>query len=81
MRRVRGQLVFAMGPSILVVREAQGGQRPGINHFRVLVERYDHTEAATRMKALGAELQFETANDVSYFTDPDGIVVYVAEAQ
>jgi hypothetical protein len=26
-------------------------------------------------------LQFEAARDVPYFTDPDGIVVYLAEAQ
>jgi hypothetical protein len=29
------------------------------------------------MKALGPELQFEAARDVPYFTDPDGIVVYL----
>jgi catechol 2,3-dioxygenase-like lactoylglutathione lyase family enzyme len=81
MRRAEGELVFAIGPSILVVREARRGERPGINHFRVLIDRYDHTEAATRMKALGPELQFEAARDVAYFTDPDGIVVYLAEAQ
>jgi hypothetical protein len=32
------------------------------------------------MKALGAELQFEAARDVPYFTDPDGLV-YLAEVQ
>ena len=81
MRRAEGELVFAIGPSILVVREARRGERPGINHFRVLIDRYDHAEAARRMKALGPELHFEAASDVPYFTDPDGIVVYLAEAQ
>ena len=81
MQRAEGQLVFAIGPSILVVREARRGERRGIDHFRVLVDRYDHTEVARRMKALGAELQFEAVNDVPYFTDPDGIVVYLAEVQ
>ena len=81
MRRAEGQLVFAIGPSILVVREARRGERPGINYFRVLVDNYDHVEAARRMKALGPELQFEAGSDVPYFTDPDGIVVYLAEAQ
>jgi hypothetical protein len=33
------------------------------------------------MKALGPELHFEAGSDVPYFTDPDGIVVYLAEAQ
>jgi hypothetical protein len=32
------------------------------------------------MKALGPELQFEAVSDVPYFTDPDGVVVYLAEA-
>ena len=81
MRRAEGELVFAIGPSILVVREARRGEHPGINNFSVLIDRYDHAEAARRMKALGAELQFEAARDVPYFTDPDGIVVYLAEAQ
>jgi catechol 2,3-dioxygenase-like lactoylglutathione lyase family enzyme len=81
MRRAEGELVFAIGPSILVVRETRRGERPGINHFRVLIDRYDHAEAARRMKALGPELQFEAASDVPHFTDPDGIVVYLAEAQ
>jgi catechol 2,3-dioxygenase-like lactoylglutathione lyase family enzyme len=80
-RRAEGQLVFAMGPSILVVREARRGERPGINHFRVLVDRYDHAEAARRMRALGAELQFEPVSNAPYFADPDGIAVYLAEAQ
>src|SRR6516164_2367301 len=81
MRRAEGELVFAIGPSILVVREARRGEHPGINNFSVLIDRYDHAEAARRMKALGPELQFEAARDVPYFTDPDGIVVYLAEAQ
>ena len=81
MRRTEGELVFAIGPSILVVREARRGEHPGINNFSVLIDRYDHAEAARRMKALGPELQFEAARDVPYFTDPDGIVVYLAEAQ
>jgi catechol 2,3-dioxygenase-like lactoylglutathione lyase family enzyme len=81
MRRAEGELVFAIGPSFLVVREARRGERPGINHFRVLIDRYDHAEAARRMKALGPELQFEAGSDVPYFTDPDGIVVYLSEAQ
>jgi catechol 2,3-dioxygenase-like lactoylglutathione lyase family enzyme len=79
--RAERQLVFAMGPSILVVSEARRGERPGINHFRVLVDRYDHAESARRMRALGAELQFEPVSDAPYFADPDGIVVYLAEAQ
>jgi hypothetical protein len=33
------------------------------------------------MKALGPELQSEAARHVPYFTDPDRIVVYLAEAQ
>ena len=81
MRRTEGELVFAIGPSILVVREARRGERPGINHFRVLVDRYDHAEAARRMRALGAELQFEPVSNAPYFADPDGIIVYLAEAQ
>ena len=81
MRRTEGELVFAIGPSILVVREVRRGEHPGINNFSVLIDRYDHAEAARRMKALGPELQFEAARDVPYFTDPDGIVVYLAEAQ
>ena len=81
MRRAEGELVFAIGPGILVVREARRGEHPGINNFSVLIDRYDHAEAARRMKALGAELQFEAARDAPYFTDPDGIVVYLAEAQ
>jgi hypothetical protein len=63
------------------VHEASRGERPGINYFRVLVDRYDHAEAARRMKALGPELQFEAGSDAPNFTDPDGIVVYLAEAQ
>jgi len=81
MRRAEGELVFAIGPSILVVREARRGEHPGINNFSVLIDRYDHAEAARRMKALGPELQFEAARNVPYFTDPDGIAVYLAEAQ
>ena len=81
MRRAEGQLFFAIGPSILVVREARRGERPGINHFRVLVDRYDHAEAARRMKALGPELHFEAVSGVPYFTDPDGIEVHLAEVQ
>jgi catechol 2,3-dioxygenase-like lactoylglutathione lyase family enzyme len=81
MQRTNGQLVFKIGLGTLVVHEASRGERPGIKYFRVLVDRYDHAEAARRMKALGPELQFEAGSDVPYFTDPDGIVVYLAEAQ
>jgi catechol 2,3-dioxygenase-like lactoylglutathione lyase family enzyme len=73
MRRAEGELVFAIGPSILVVREARRGERPGINRFCVLVDRYDHVEAARRMRALGPELQFEAARDVPYFTIRTGL--------
>jgi hypothetical protein len=33
------------------------------------------------MKALGPELQFVAGGDAPYFTDLDGIVVYLAAAQ
>jgi catechol 2,3-dioxygenase-like lactoylglutathione lyase family enzyme len=79
MRRTDGELVFKIGPGTLVVREARRGERLGINHFRVLVDRYDHAEAARRMEALGTELHLEAVSDVPYFTDPDGIVVRLAE--
>ena len=77
----KANFFFAVGPSILVVREARRGERPGINYFRVLVDRYDHAEAARRMKALGPELHFEAVSGVPYFTDPDGIEVHLAEVQ
>ena len=47
MQRTNGQLVFKIGLGTLVVREASRGERPGINYFRVLVDRYDHAEAAS----------------------------------
>ena len=47
----------------------------------MLVDRYDHAEAARRMKALGPELHFEAVSGVPYFTDPDGIEVHLAEVQ
>ena len=81
MRRLDDQLFFGIGLGTLVVREARRGERPRINHFRVLVDRYDHADAGRRMKALGRELHFEGATDGPHFTDPDGIVVNLSETQ
>src|SRR5438552_1127122 len=68
MQRTNGQLVFKIGLGTLVVHEASRGERPGINYFRVLVDRYDHAEAAQRMKLLGAELRTDAAGNDPYFT-------------
>ena len=78
-QRTGSQLVFKIGSATLVVRETRRGQRPQVDDFRVLVDQYDHARAAKRMKALGAGLHLRTAGDGPSFTDPDGIVVYVAE--
>jgi catechol 2,3-dioxygenase-like lactoylglutathione lyase family enzyme len=80
-RRESGQLDFRIGAGTLVVREAARGTQAGVRDFRVLVDRYDHAQAATRLKAVGVELRFEAAGNAPYFVDPDGIVVYLTEAR
>ena len=77
-RRTKGKLDFKIGRGTLVVRETQPGAHPGINHFSVLVDRYDHAKAAGRLKTLGTELR--KAASGAYLIDSDGIVVYLAEA-
>jgi len=79
MRRSNSELVFRLGAGTLVVRESQSSKHHGIDHFGVLVERYDQRSVASRMKALGAELQIDAENSLTHFTDPDGIRVNIAE--
>jgi catechol 2,3-dioxygenase-like lactoylglutathione lyase family enzyme len=79
--RSDGQLSFRLAAGTVVVREVKPSKRVGIDDFTILVERYDRSEAAKRLKALGVELRNEPGTAVPFFADPDGITVYISEVR
>lgn len=54
------------------------GQSAGVDHFCVLVEPFDQTAAATRLRELGAKADSQSTAASPQFRDLDGISVQVA---
>jgi catechol 2,3-dioxygenase-like lactoylglutathione lyase family enzyme len=68
---------FQFGKSRLGLAPLAAGQRPGIDHFCVAVEKFDQATAVKGLEARGAVMHPESTPASPQFRDPDGVVVQV----
>ena len=71
------RIAFQLGKSNLLLAPVESGQRPGIEHFCVLVQTFDPATAVRRLQERGAVMHARSTPASALFRDPDGVMVQV----
>lgn len=68
---------FQVGKGRVGLLQAPAGQRPGVNHYCVAAEPFDHENALKRLAQAGAKIEAPDVAGAPEFRDPDGYLVQV----
>jgi catechol 2,3-dioxygenase-like lactoylglutathione lyase family enzyme len=71
-QRNNNRIWFQVGKSRIGLLKVPEGQRPGVNHYCVLAEKFDYADVAKKLAQAGAKVETPELAGAPDFRDPDG---------